>query len=334
MAADSAGRRVLRVGLRGLNAVLKPCRLTLVHSPVLCVAERTRRILQDLNGVEIRFDRDAPRHAVAWLETWPQALRRLGQHRQVILWNRGETVYASVDGIAVELTSDEELLILCEVFHDGDYAYQQGGTTVVIDVGMNVGIASLYFASQPNIAQVYGYEPFPATCALAQRNFALNTVFRRKIVAHPFGLGSKDTSVTCRYSFARKGNMGPYSRSPFIEGAPDVKEQTVDIHRASPEIRRVKNTHPNESILLKLDAEGAEKAVMDDLLSDGSLGLVDAVVMEWHYEEPKAIAGVLSREGFGVQIRGCETASAWRVMAVRRGRVAEKVVHPRDSCVV
>src|SRR5260221_3132548 len=47
---------------------------------------------------------------------------------------------------------------------------------VVIDVGMNVGTAALFFASRDNVKRVYGFEPVPSSCATAEVNFSLNDI--------------------------------------------------------------------------------------------------------------------------------------------------------------
>jgi len=46
---------------------------------------------------------------------------------------------------------------------------------------MNVGVASLYFAIQPYVKKVYGYEPFPETFAEASMNVAANPTMASKL---------------------------------------------------------------------------------------------------------------------------------------------------------
>lgn len=69
-----------------------------------------------------------------------------------------------------------------EVFSENIYNINFLPGTVVIDMGMNIGAASLYFAGQENVVRVYGFEPFPDTYHRACENIALNPAkIRNKI---------------------------------------------------------------------------------------------------------------------------------------------------------
>ncbi|HLY28259.1 MAG TPA: hypothetical protein VKQ72_18070, partial [Aggregatilineales bacterium] len=50
-----------------------------------------------------------------------------------------------------------------EIFADHVYNFVIGEPLVVLDIGMNIGVASLFFAANPNVQTVYGYEPFQQT---------------------------------------------------------------------------------------------------------------------------------------------------------------------------
>ena len=72
-----------------------------------------------------------------------------------------------------------------EILVDEVYSFDCTGDAIVIDIGMNRGIASLYFAAKDNILNVYAFEPFGPTRALAQRNLELNPELARKIFEIP-----------------------------------------------------------------------------------------------------------------------------------------------------
>ena len=63
--------------------------------------------------------------------------------------------------------------------------------SIVIDIGMNVGIASLFFATLPHVEKVYAFEPFKAPYLRAMDNFKLNPALSAKIQAYNFGLSNK-----------------------------------------------------------------------------------------------------------------------------------------------
>jgi hypothetical protein len=68
---------------------------------------------------------------------------------------------------------------------------------------------------------------------------------------------------------------------------------------------------PDSVDLLKLDVEGAEGDVLDDLVQTGALDRVAEVVMEYHHhlDDQDRLGGVLSlleRAGFGYQVATAE----------------------------
>ena len=71
---------------------------------------------------------------------------------------------------------------------------------MVLDVGMNFGTATLYFANQPNVTRVYSFEPFVPTYEEAVRNMHLNPRLHQKIATHAYGLGFKDERVEALYA--------------------------------------------------------------------------------------------------------------------------------------
>ena len=78
---------------------------------------------------------------------------------------------------------DIEKIITKEVFYKERYNW--GGRNdryVVFDIGMNVGIASLFFAQRNDVECVYGFEPFPVTYQRALENISLNVKLMKKIV--------------------------------------------------------------------------------------------------------------------------------------------------------
>lgn len=82
--------------------------------------------------------------------------------------------------------------IVTEIFVMNTYYFHiPADEIVVIDMGMNIGAASLYFAKMRNVVSVYGFEPFPDTYQQAVDNFALNTNFIKNKI-HPFNVAVTD----------------------------------------------------------------------------------------------------------------------------------------------
>ena len=65
-----------------------------------------------------------------------------------------------------------------------------------IDIGMNVGLATLYLARKPNVKEVHSFEPFGETFERGVANIRLNSDLARKISTYNVGLGGKDEELT------------------------------------------------------------------------------------------------------------------------------------------
>lgn len=103
-------------------------------------------------------------------------------------------------GVRTLLKSDEDIQILEEVFVSNMYKFASRGNFCVIDVGMNVGFASLYFARMPRVQVVHSFEPFSAPFQRALENIALNPELALKIKLNKIGLAgaTENLDVPCQ----------------------------------------------------------------------------------------------------------------------------------------
>lgn len=86
------------------------------------------------------------------------------------------------------------ILIVEEIFKNDEYNFDIGGPAVVIDIGMHIGLASLYFAARDDVEGVYGFEPFKPTFEQAMFNFKINEKYADKIHPHNYGLGDREST--------------------------------------------------------------------------------------------------------------------------------------------
>ena len=118
-----------------------------------------------------------------------------------------------------------EKTITYEVFEN--HVYKYGGILgdqIVIDVGMNVGIASLYFAQNESVKEVYSFEPFHQTFIRAMENINLNCdEIREKIHPFEFGLSNSDKMVPAIWD---EDNLGG-NRAMETEGKKGIP---MDVH--------------------------------------------------------------------------------------------------------
>lgn len=113
----------------------------------------------------------------------------IGADKIEFLWKRDELdesskeylsedkdgVISDINGIKIMQRYHTDFLFVSEIFVDNTYyldlAYDD---YVVIDIGMNIGIASLFFAAKKEVVKVYGFEPFEDTYNQAIENFKRN----------------------------------------------------------------------------------------------------------------------------------------------------------------
>jgi len=138
----------------------------------------------------------------------------------------------------------------------------------IVDVGANVGFATLYFASKAPSARIVAIEPALDSVRRMQRNLRDNGVSDRVSVIH--------AAVGAHAGLAYM-EAGDNSRLTTVNAQPTgATEETNVINFAS-----VVNLANGSIDLLKLDCEGGEYALVDGA-TDEDLASVNAIVGEYH----------------------------------------------------
>lgn len=70
-----------------------------------------------------------------------------------------EGIKVCIDGREMIITNALEEMICKEVWEGEDYNVKLQENSIVIDIGMNVGYATLFFANKPFVKKVYAFEP-------------------------------------------------------------------------------------------------------------------------------------------------------------------------------
>jgi FkbM family methyltransferase len=187
-----------------------------------------------------------------------------------------------IGSLTLQPRSAEDLFTLDEVFVRNTYAWTPPAPTVVLDIGMNVGFASLALASRPEVVAVYGYEPFAPTYALAMRNLAMNGSCASKIRPHNLGVAATDETRRLEYTADRRGSVGVFSLPAASRPVSGLSSEPVELVRASAIVDKVKADFPNLPVAAKIDCEGAEYQIVAELAGAGRLQQLSALMIEWH----------------------------------------------------
>jgi FkbM family methyltransferase len=151
----------------------------------------------------------------------------------------------------------------------------------VVDCGANIGVATLFFKAVAPDARVLAFEPEPTAYGLLQENVRRN------------GLAD----VECfQVALARERGEAalhvpaPASGGSTVHLAHGADWSTIPVH-----------TEPLSQFIgdgrldfLKLDVEGAEAAILDELRDSGTLERVEELVFEHHPGAPVALPSTLA----------------------------------------
>ena len=208
----------------------------------------------------------------------------------------GQVKYQLGD-ISFQCKTRSDFNVVQELFDDGNYYFiDKTRRYYVVDIGMNIGLASLFFAGQDNIKKVYGFEPFIATYEQAIDNFRMNQSFiQDKITPKHFGLAEKNEIKYFRYNTDFSGGMSTVGTGTIMEE--DMEK--VELRDAIGTLESIVNCHRDENAILKIDCEGSEYEIIKSLDQGNLLKNFSVIMMEWHMPEKNhIIEEILQRNGY------------------------------------
>lgn len=205
---------------------------------------------------------------------------------------------STIDGITVCERYLTDFDIVYEVLCRHSYRFKLlEQDCVVIDMGMNVAIASLYFANMSNVKKVYSYEAFQDTYEQGRANIALNSdEIKSKIIAENIALSDENITKKVAVSSEQTGWRTIFSTD-------QSKRWTEIVCRDAGEIvKKVLDKH-QEKIILKIDTEGAEFQIFDSLDRSKCFERIDVIMMEYHGDSTKLIS-ILEKYSYKIFAQG------------------------------
>lgn len=207
------------------------------------------------------------------------------------------------------IESSEDIFILKEVFIDQDYNFIGEVPTVVLDIGLNIGVSSVFFSQKENITKIYSFEPITHTFELAVKNLNINKC--NKVTPHNYGLGGHTREEVFYFNKKYKGNSGVRGELSYAIRNSEEQDKTkvkVLIKGISDVISNL-NIDNEMRTLAKIDCEGAEYEIIEELNKSGNLKRIDAFIIEWHDKGAKEIEDILKNNGYSMFSRRLETNS-------------------------
>ena len=203
-----------------------------------------------------------------------------------------------IDEINFYINSWEEMFILNEIFIENIYNIELNENFSFIDIGMNVGFTSLFFANKKNCINVFSFEPFKKTYDLALKNLSINK-FSSKINAFDYGLGFPERVLEVEYNENFKGSMGINGLAEYIEDGSQKELAQLYIKDVSNVIEKYKHNFSDKKIV-KIDCEGSEYEIFDQLDKNNQITTFDYYLIEWHIKGPESIINILKKHNYKI----------------------------------
>lgn len=209
----------------------------------------------------------------------------------------GQLVF-SWDHLKANISSASELYLIHEIYVNLCYNFMIPGDAhvKVIDIGMNVGMASLFFAGLPFVDAIFSYEPFRPTYELAMANYSLNPGLSGKIHPENYGLGNKHEVVSVPFLASNLGRNTSFTADRGDMNTAPVEQ--ITLKPAGREIQDLLRKYPEDPFVLKIDTEGAEYDILESISATGLPEQIVVIMMEWHHRGPGELEHILLREGF------------------------------------
>jgi len=207
-------------------------------------------------------------------------------------------VKEKVFGFAVEgLDYNSLAFFVEEIFVRRDYEFScQTKNPLIFDCGSNIGVALLFFKRLYPAGRVVAFEPSKQTFDMLSHNVEANQL--TGVELHDAALAAAEGPAEFYESSSQPGSGWNSLRPTRLAGKP----RHVNGILLSKFIREPVD-------FLKMDIEGAEAEVLEELAQSGRLRQIREMVVEYHHHiDPREdtlsrMLRVLEDNGFGYQIR-------------------------------
>ena len=211
---------------------------------------------------------------------------------------------------SLKISSYNEYYNVRETLWNTTYEYRinNGKEDVVIDIGMNIGDSTLFFLNENKVKKVIAFEPFARTYKNAIENVK-EYIMGDRLIVHQYGLGDVtekriiryNRNMTCAQSTdyeTRDYVADKFEKTGMINRTDDIIEE-ISIVSAAAEVGAIVGKYGERyNIVLKMDCEGEEYKILDDLDRNCVLKEIDFIMMEWHYHGCETIIKFLCQNGF------------------------------------
>jgi FkbM family methyltransferase len=183
-----------------------------------------------------------------------------------------------------------------EIFVKGEYYQPQikGDIKVIYDCGANIGFATIFFKILFPEAKILCFEPNPKTFQSLERNIKINNF--DNVILHQIALSKEEGMLDLFFT-------DDVSVTASIDSGRSDFDQIVSVPT-----KRLSDFMANyKPDLIKMDVEGAEHYIIEDLIQTSTLGKATYLLLEYHnHGEIKLFSRFLEKfsiEGYQYQLQ-------------------------------
>src|SRR5574344_966857 len=137
--------------------------------------------------------------------------RKIFSENNISITKTKDFYYLKFDDLKIKSCSADIGYIAKEVICEKNYDfYDDNKEYIMIDIGCNVGITSLYMATKDKIKQIYAFDAFEPTIKIASENLYNNKKYSSKIKLFPFGLSDKNKEGFDNWNSGLSGSMSTF----------------------------------------------------------------------------------------------------------------------------
>jgi FkbM family methyltransferase len=195
-------------------------------------------------------------------------------------------------------------MLISEIFLNGAYLFHTDKKQpLILDCGSNIGISILFFKMLYPGARIIGFEPDPDTFEILRTNVRQNSLH--------------DVELQQCALYDREGAIDLHRG--LFKGAlrMSLLEERLPGRKISVSSRRLSSFITEDIDLLKLDIEGAEQFVLQELADSAKLSRIDQIHIEYHHhiigktDTLSSTLKLLEDGGFGYQISAHPRHGSW-----------------------
>jgi len=165
--------------------------------------------------------------------------------------------------------------LIREIFVNDEYKFNPSNSNpVIIDCGANIGMSVLYFKRCFPSSTIIAYEPNPTTFDLLQKNIASYELIN--VTIHNRALSNSNGTIPFHFNDDKGTLTG--SLQSNRGGEKIIEVQCAKLSDLLSEMDVVD--------LIKMDVEGAEQNIVEDLIQSGAIQKVKELIIEFHHNIP------------------------------------------------